>query len=84
MEKMTDDQSSQMRIIRSFLQKILEQDEIPLNGRYYLKNNPKDNHWIWTKLELKGQKDGELYFLFPNGITRNATYHELNNIYIII
>lgn len=67
--RMTDSQLDQMALSKSRMTDIRELDEIPLKGTYYLKNDHKKVHWVWTKVTLMGYNENEeLLFNTPTGI----------------
>ena len=65
---------------------LLECEDIGYSWDYYLKNNTKGKkgvHWEYTKMELIGYKEEELYFKFSNGFTRPLSYNELKTTYVL-
>lgn len=79
---MNVDQQEQLKLIKRFLKPVLDFEEIPTEGRYYLKNDEKENHWLYTELKLIGSEDGKLLFTLPNGITKDFDVYDLRNVLI--
>ena len=77
------EQTSQLSILKRYLRPILEYDEIPKDGTYYLKNDAQDNHWIYTQIKILGFRGNEFFATFiEEGISRPLSYEELQRTFI--
>jgi hypothetical protein len=82
-EPIKPDQTSQLSLLRRGLRSILDYEEIPRDGRYYLQNDAKDNHWIYTPIKILGLRNGRLYItIIETNISRPVSYEELEHIFI--
>lgn len=75
-------QKDQLALIRRDLQPITELEEIDSDMLFYLKNDIKKNHWVWTRIKFSFMtKNYELIFEMPDGSKRPFTSGQLELIY---